>query len=149
VTTDRARTRCHICGEEARGATRVNGATVCSGKCHKQAVFAAKVNRRRPAPQIRWVSATEIVGPDRSPLPATEAIADGSDPLLRDGAATPTRRRHKRQEVVIATNDMSWDQREEEVRRRVGWNCGGCMQHFPPNEPYTKTARGFRCQSCL
>lgn len=109
-----------------------------------------------------WILVYGDAMPKKAKIPDTAQVIE----RLREGAyqpyrlggievsattprSRPQRRYTRRPPVRIAENDVTWEQREYELVQKAGWDCGGCMGHFPANVPWTVTPNGWRCASCL
>jgi hypothetical protein len=150
VTTDRAGARaCASCHEQPRhGWSWVDGKRICS-RCYPTYI-AELLAQRRIAPPPTGVKAPPL---DRRPVPATEAIAEGWEPLVRPARAYlaarskhPGRRRRVTPPTVVTA---SGPRVEVTPPVRSGWSCDECGVRFPSRVEPQRRDGGEFCRSCL
>jgi hypothetical protein len=110
---------CVVCGEDARPFSWVDGRTTCAGHCYRVEVARVLSARRQPVPA--GMKAPPL---DRSPLPATDAVTEGTDPAFR----VPRPRRPPRSR---------------------GFVCDQCGATVTTREPFRAARRVFCTLTCM
>lgn len=166
MSPDRAGVRaCARCGRDTETWSFVVRQQVCQ-RCYSGAVREALDRTGRVKP-IAWrspphVASEPIVGPDHTPWPATEAIADGTDPRVRLRRRRPVGRRMGRgprdtydvSPPAFRTTEVTAaapvaPRVEVAAPRRSGWSCDECGQRFPSRVEPNERAGDLFCRDCL